>query len=251
MHPPSGAPFVIVLSTDASSTSALDDSACILLDHVPHNDVGGASSGSTKKYNVTVNIPDIDCEHCVLRMINPMTDKTSGRGYPYCIYDPECTDCTEVYGDGGGKCYSNYHSCADISITGSTPSDEFTCDNLDMDDWPYVGPTHRYVQEAAPWSDGWLTEVDVPLSYRTPSGVCAGMELPETNGLDDEDEKDTDGAKKGGNGGAVAAAIIVPLLLIGAAVGGVFFMKTKNMGPWAVPANTDTAPSVEAPATAE
>jgi hypothetical protein len=72
----------------------------VLYDHLPHND--GTSAPNEYIFNLT--IPDINCPNCALQVVNPMTDKI-GAG-TCCTYPP-------------AGCFSVYHSCSDISISGS------------------------------------------------------------------------------------------------------------------------------------
>jgi hypothetical protein len=64
-------------------------------------------------------------------MYNPMTDKITGG-----------TCCP--YPQGTGKCFSVYHSCANIVITGKTPTSQYT--------HQYTGPTGPYTQESSQWT---------------------------------------------------------------------------------------------------
>lgn len=77
--------------------------------------VYGAEGTYTKTY-VTVVIPDVKCDRCALQLMNPMTDKLAQYGMTNCTYDPTCTQCND-----GFHCFSNYHSCANVRITGSVP----------------------------------------------------------------------------------------------------------------------------------
>jgi len=163
-----GAPFRIALSQEGDD----EYEACVLLDHIPHNDnnkpVYGDESTYTKTF-VTIMIPDVYCERCSLQLINPMTDKLPSAGMTNCTYDPTCTNCPEE----PGTCFSVYHSCANVRILGSVPRSEFTCPPQPAD-WPYTElPSGVYfVNEVGNFTaDGqWL--VGVPPFYTTPVGVC-------------------------------------------------------------------------------
>lgn len=78
-----GAPFRFSLSEDGS-----DDSSCIILDHVPHNDVRSAARPRIEdestyiSYFINLEIPDVACDQCSLHLANPMTDKIGGAGAP-------------------------------------------------------------------------------------------------------------------------------------------------------------------------
>jgi hypothetical protein len=64
-----------------------------------------------------------------------------------------------------GECFSNYHSCTDVVITGSQPLSSFTLD-MQPKDWPYAGmKTQYYTLEANTWEDGWLA--NIPENYTT------------------------------------------------------------------------------------
>ena len=63
------------------------------------------------------------------------------------------------------ECFSNYHTCTDVIITGSQPLSDFAFDSQ-PDDWPYKGmEMQHYGLEAAEWKDGWLS--GIPSNYTT------------------------------------------------------------------------------------
>eukprot|EP00462_Mataza_sp_D1_P005008 CAMPEP_0175115360 /NCGR_PEP_ID=MMETSP0086_2-20121207/17515_1 /TAXON_ID=136419 /ORGANISM="Unknown Unknown, Strain D1" /LENGTH=242 /DNA_ID=CAMNT_0016395405 /DNA_START=52 /DNA_END=780 /DNA_ORIENTATION=+ len=97
-----GAPFRIAIST----INDTNFDQLVLVDHLVHNDAGGGSFTNPKPYKLSLTIPDINCPSCVLQLVNPMTDKESG----LCDYPTKITE---------SKCFSVYHSCADISIAGN------------------------------------------------------------------------------------------------------------------------------------
>ena len=166
-----GAPFRIALSNENED----EYESCVLLDHIPHNDnnspVFGMPATYTKTY-VTINIPDVQCDLCALQLVNPMTDKLAGAGMQNCTYDATCTDCP----DKPGTCFSVYHSCANVRITGSVPRSSFRCPAQPAD-WPYADlPVSTYfIGEIGEFSaDGqWL--VGVPANYTTPTGPCVAL----------------------------------------------------------------------------
>ncbi|KAG2374762.1 hypothetical protein C9374_010506 [Naegleria lovaniensis] len=126
-----GAPFRIALSIN-------DDSSYdkyILIDHIPHNDA--TESNPVKVYQYEVIIPDINCPKCSLALTNPMTDKiTSG------------TCCSYPTASGSSpQCFSVYHSCANIVITGTKSVQQFMSSGYN-----YTGPCGDYTQEAATWT---------------------------------------------------------------------------------------------------
>jgi hypothetical protein len=101
-----GAPYVIALSYYD------DQHTLILVDQIPFNPNGSVPGPNLKIYGFNINIPDIDCPRCALHMYNPMVDKI-----------PVNTSCP--YPFGNKICFSVYHSCADIVITGKNSVDSF------------------------------------------------------------------------------------------------------------------------------
>jgi hypothetical protein len=112
----SGAPYRLALSP-------MDDSHFndyVLLDHIPHFDnFTGYSWDNGKPWAVNITIPDIDCPRCALQMLNLMTDKLAYAGASCCTY-PLAPSGVEV-APGTVKCFSVYHSCANVRILGKTP----------------------------------------------------------------------------------------------------------------------------------
>jgi len=101
-----GAPYVIAISY-------YDDfHSLILVDQIPFNPNGSVPGPNPKIYGFNINIPDIDCPKCALHMYNPMVDKIAIN-----------TSCP--YPTGNNKCFSVYHSCADIMITGKNSIESF------------------------------------------------------------------------------------------------------------------------------
>lgn len=167
-----GAPFRIALSRDGT-----DDTPCVLLDHIPHNDnvatYPSISDPSTyKEYAIAILIPDVLCERCSLHLVNPMTDKIGDAGAPNGI---GCTD-------PNGTCFSVYHSCTlPFKINGTIPREQYQCPKVMPDDWPtqWIGDNGQvvdasvqgvYRREASLWKDGLL--MTVPDRYRQNTGVC-------------------------------------------------------------------------------
>lgn len=148
----SGAPFRIALSGPSATGSIPADSfeQCILLNHIPHNDRGTAN----QFYVITVNIPDVNCSACALQVIQVMTDKMSlfSPGSSSCTYDPADTVTWT-----GGKCGSNYHSCANVIINGTKQFDAATVCPSQASGWPYNLSTYVYAQgEGAVWQNSLL-----------------------------------------------------------------------------------------------
>jgi hypothetical protein len=166
-----GAPFRIALSSDGRDTDSTLSKTCVLLDHIPHNDLTNPiyfNESTYGLYTLTIDIPDVSCERCSLHIANPMTDKFSSAGTPTGI------GCTDPNGTCGT---SVYHSCTvPIQITGRTPRKDFVCPTTNPSDWPTqwkgdngvaVDATTRgvYRRESGVWKNGFL--MDVPSHYRT------------------------------------------------------------------------------------
>jgi len=149
-----GAPWRISLSKENS-----DDLACVLLDHIPHNDLSAPDynvPATYTKYYIDVIIPDVSCNKCAIQMSFMMTDKNPLGSY--------CTD-------PSGTCASVYHSCANVIITGSQPMSNIQCKQ--PSDWPQAGKQpNNYTQESADWANSFL--VGYPSDIVTPVGPCAG-----------------------------------------------------------------------------
>lgn len=117
--------------------------SCLLLDHVPHDDLSLVPSfGNELTYHrqsITLYIPDVYCERCFLQIVSTMSDEFHGvKAGTTCAYpdaqkaglaDSTLPPCTQVY-----------HSCAPVSINGSVPRNDIaTCDTADFEDklgWP-------------------------------------------------------------------------------------------------------------------
>jgi hypothetical protein len=141
----SGAPARLALSTSGGVTQAAFDT-CVLLNHVPHHE-----TSSTGKYSITVMIPDVACDNCVLQLTQFMLDKITA---PNCTFDP--------LSETGGECRSNYFSCADVQITGTQPAAGFTCPPQPAA-WPFKDlPRDVYEKD---WNRGW--KVDNVTGIRT------------------------------------------------------------------------------------
>ena len=175
-----GAPFRISLSEDGS-----DDSSCVLLDHIPHNDCCIPSyldESTYTPYVITVNIPNVICDKCSLHLSNPMTDKIGDGGSPSGI---GCTD--------PGTCFSVYHSCTKpFRILGDVNNDavlrsEYDCNSDAVNgDWPksWMGDNGEsvdastpflYRRESASWSSLDYTLHAVSSQYtKDAGGICGG-----------------------------------------------------------------------------
>ncbi|KAL7528048.1 hypothetical protein ACHAWF_002422 [Thalassiosira exigua] len=175
------------IATFPSTGDGDDRDACVLLDHIPHNDCCGPylrDPSTYTRYEITITIPNVMCERCSLHLSNPMTDKIGINGSPSGI---GCTD--------PGTCFSVYHSCTrPFRIVGNVDNEsvlrsEYTCPdpNSFNKNWPKVwtgdfgedadaGIPGVYRRESSIWSNHTLTTV--PEQYREyPGGMCGENEL--------------------------------------------------------------------------
>jgi len=117
----------------------------VLADHIPHNDAAKSSflERTYTPYHLTVEIPDVKCEKCTLQLIYFMTDKTVKCGSLLCTYHADDSACSgqidaaeptcfgapnDVPCKEKDSCFSNYHTCTDVSIAGTRAFDEFELD---------------------------------------------------------------------------------------------------------------------------
>eukprot|EP01122_Echinamoeba_exundans_P002587 TRINITY_DN12530_c0_g1_i1.p1 TRINITY_DN12530_c0_g1~~TRINITY_DN12530_c0_g1_i1.p1 ORF type:complete len:278 (+),score=47.13 TRINITY_DN12530_c0_g1_i1:31-834(+) len=134
------------------------DFSWVLYDHIPHWD----SAVSTKYYKFQVNLPDINCTNCALQVVNPMTDKIGGGS---------CTYST----NGTGSCFSVYHTCSRIAITGTQSVDAWkasyrTSGYQPPAGWTYTDTPNVYnAGEAGNWPGGFLASQN----SSTIRGPCA------------------------------------------------------------------------------
>jgi hypothetical protein len=156
-----GSPFRIALSRPGEDS--YED--CILLNHIPHND--DAVRGVSEYYAITVDIPDIDCESCALQIIQIMTDKIDnnlGTDADSCTYNPD-----DPLSWSNDQCGSNYHSCANVQITGSQEFSSDLCTQVEgwtfgeQDDMLY------FETEDAEWDGMLLVDEDAPSDVRSVS----------------------------------------------------------------------------------
>lgn len=179
-----GSPFRIAI-LDETETARV-----ILLDHIPHNDAATPDyhdESTYVEYKMTVKIPDVKCEKCSLQLLYVMTDKTVKCGIEECYYNPldsACSGKTDPNAEAcpfapttqpcvaENECFSNYHSCTDVTIDGSTPIAEASFEQPLL--WPYRTMRESYYKlEAGQWQDGWLAEQGVPKIFTTyRAGVC-------------------------------------------------------------------------------
>lgn len=157
----------------------------VLLDHIPHDDTTKPISNVERtyaQYKMSVNIPDIQCAKCTLQLLYVMTDKTVSCGSKTCYYnpddsackgstDPDAATCTGAPNDNvcvaADECFSNYHSCSDVTLLGSTPLEQFPQDSQPAD-WPFNSASMKmqyYGDEVGTWSNGWLQ--NIPSNFTT------------------------------------------------------------------------------------
>lgn len=154
----------------------------ILLDHIPHWNNAKPNmldESSYVPYKMTVTIPNIKCEQCSLQLLYIMTDKTTLCNIDYCTYYPDESACSghldnspKCFGASSdlpcsrnNTCFSNYHSCSDISINNTTTQQV----QIQPQNWPYRNLT-KYTQESGDWGNGWL--LNIPNDFTKPIGMC-------------------------------------------------------------------------------
>lgn len=137
-HP--GAPARFALSLDGMDEGFEE---CLLLDHVPHDELSKPSFGDESTFHrssITLFIPDIYCERCNLQLMTVMSDGIHGvPDDTHCAYrgaqeaglaDPDLSFCPIVY-----------HSCSPVSINGTVPRNQIeSCNTPEFEkmlDWPF------------------------------------------------------------------------------------------------------------------
>lgn len=122
-----------------------------------------------------------------------MTDKSTRCGIPQCTYyadDSACSGHTDNSSACGGApnsvpckrpntCFSNYHSCADVTIKGTIPIDSGSPSFAQPASWPRAGLTTYGGAESAAWSNAWLPS-SFPVQFSTPAGVDLCSPAPRT-----------------------------------------------------------------------
>lgn len=107
--------------------------SCVLLDHVPHDERSRPDYRDETSYHrmsITLFIPDIWCDRCHLQMISVMSDDYHGLPEgESCVYAGARDAGTISLDDELPVCRAVYHSCAPVSIHGSSgvTRDEYTC----------------------------------------------------------------------------------------------------------------------------
>lgn len=181
-HP--GAPARFALSRDGDDSGASFES-CLLLDHVPHDDnayVFGATAASPlpnpkyHQYMITLWLPDVQCTRCHLQLVTYMTDDAHSV--------PVGTSCANKFALQVGKANSSlpacpvvYHSCAPVTINGSVPRNDYTCNLSEFEqklNWPFAAirppPSEYYFKGDAGVYDA---ESHFPFSGGTPIQGCS------------------------------------------------------------------------------
>jgi len=146
----------------ALSRNGVDDfEECILVNNIPHNDASNPTwdeeteEFTYTEYSLTVDIPDVNCDDCTLQLVNIVP------GDDDCTYDP-----AETENGLNGRCSTNYHSCANVRISGGTyDRDLYTCAAAD---WSFSneGDAYTYSKTSATWLDTMLMDKTVPASFR-------------------------------------------------------------------------------------
>ncbi|MEW5849880.1 MAG: SCE4755 family polysaccharide monooxygenase-like protein [Myxococcota bacterium] len=94
----------------------------IILDDIPHSNVGTATRSNPRPYDVTITVPNTPCEECTLQLIQVMTegpDPTTTSGYPEYY---SCADIRIVAGSSSGDGGAGGASSSSGGTTSSTSS---------------------------------------------------------------------------------------------------------------------------------
>ena len=190
------APTRLALASAADPTAA-DFDGCVLLDHIPHGDAGlprpwFADEDTWVPYAITVEIPDVQCDRCVLQMASLMTDAIHGV--------PEGTNCalagSAPTAEGIPECPAVYYSCAAVQINGTRavgPDETLTCESADDAlEWPFTqrqrAGVYEFEGDAGDWTpnfpvdgepgaDPAANNASAPTFARR-AGACAGRAPP-------------------------------------------------------------------------
>jgi len=224
--PHTGAPWRLALASvgaDGSQNFITAFEDCVLLDHIPSE-----TSPQRMTYRLSVDIPDVSCERCTLQLLNPMTDKIT---IDSCLYDPANTQ-----GPTGNSptCGSNYHSCADVKITGTGTFNVQNC--KEPSNWPWrtgqpvgnggsAAPLRYHQNEVAEWA----TDVDANARYLK----AAPEEFHGSGESSGDNDKGNEG--DGGSGGKVVLVLFFLALGAGAVYVGVkkpevYYSIKKSVG---------------------
>jgi len=190
------APTRLALASAADPTAA-DFDGCVLLDHIPHGDAGlprpfFPDEDTWVPYAITVEIPDVQCDRCVLQMASLMTDAIHGV--------PEGTNCalegSAPTAEGVPECPAVYYSCAAVQINGTRavgPGEPLTCESADDAlEWPFTqrqrAGVYEFEGDAGDWTPGFpvvdggpgadpAANASAPAFARR-AGACAGRAPP-------------------------------------------------------------------------
>lgn len=104
--------------------------------------------------------PQCGMETCTYYAGNSACSGRLDANDPTCFGAPNDIPCERP-----NTCFSNYHTCTDISIDGIGNVDDFEIDQQ-PEEWPYRKlPASQYGLEAADWEGGWLK--GVPSNFTT------------------------------------------------------------------------------------
>lgn len=188
-HP--GAPYRIALSVNGDA--GFD--GWILLDHIPHNNDGVTTFASPKHHVFNVTIPNIDCPLCTLQIINLMTDKLRAKNMTQCSYPPT-SGVPPV-------CFSVYHSCADVTISGT----------IDPADYVHTNPSNANATYFPDETATWLQRDDGKWCLPSNNVGCPAIA--------------NNGGGAGPNGRLIAA-VVVPIAVVFVGVVGYLIWKRKK-----------------------
>ena len=132
------------------------------------------------RYALTVNVPDVKCERCLLQMASLMTDAIHGV--------PEGTSCA-LRGSGphvagvAPACPAVYYSCATVRINGTrpvSPEAPLSCPAGDADaalEWPWTARQVPgvYLHEGDPgdWTPRYPVDLGAALNATTTSNATS------------------------------------------------------------------------------
>ena len=146
-HP--GAPARFALSLDGDD-SAESFETCLLLDHVPHDELSSptfSNNLSWHRSSITLWIPDVYCERCHLQLMTVMSDDAhrlpvgATCGYEGAVTSNRTTDPNLPI------CPVVYHSCSPVSINGTVPRNEIDeCNTTEFEErlgWPLNPRTNQ------------------------------------------------------------------------------------------------------------
>ena len=262
-------PFRLAFSESGDETEFSDPSN-VLVDNLVY-EITAEGGDAFNGFEMTVTMPNVACDNCALQL-SGMGPVAGGGEWYNCanirLTKPECPDmcdkngscnestgmCTCDNGWSGTDCMLATGSSGEVQLRVTLQTGEET-DAAAFDRDAFVASVAESlaidparveigtVAASAEETTVTFTIQDAPeedvsaeqaatlmMSQMDNEQLNLGYQVTmiESPSMVDEEEE-----KKGGKGGVIAAAILVPLCLIGVAVGGVFVMKKKGMGPWA------------------